>query len=318
MKRKIVFGFAIIILFILAIHLTNAQTSRSKKEISVNGGAENGGFTYKEDGTIELGEGFVAHGFFDGNGNLLEDLSLYVPVNGLMKGTVTLQQNREKTNYMLMALSDYEQQEFQVDGVNYQNYMFTLAGDTAIQINLALEIEENAKEVIFMIVEEPYYMELSYENAAASRHYYACRLRLADRSADIVYDKQYEEMEFISNYMFELTESHEDIRMLTSSKSGGTAKLALGSQNEEDMDYAIIAFTGWKQCPLWDEKMVQYVRVPAGKNIYYTLQLPEVEEDTPYQIFGFQNPYAQEKDSYLEMATLRTILKTETEERGKE
>lgn len=55
--------------------------------------------------------------------------------------------------------------------------------------------------------------------------------------------------------------------------------------------------------------MVQYVKVPAGKNIYYRVPIPEVKQETPYQIWGFEYPEENKLYSSLNRATLRTVIK---------
>lgn len=310
MNKRIILLFVIILFLIISVCFTGNKTELSKEGIAVNGGPEAGGFIYRPDGTIELGEGLVAHGFFDVSGKLVKEGNLYLPVDGVVKGTVNLQQNREETNYMLIVLIDYRQHTFLIDGNRYQNYPFTLSGNTEINIDIEVELEgKSARELVFMIVEEPENMKLSYENASASRNYYASRIQLNEEDVELNYSVQYREMPFVSNYMFELAKSHKSVKMLLNSKGGDWVELALGGQNEKDMKYAIIAFAGWKQCPIWKNEMLQYVSVPAGRNIYFSIQLPEVDEDTPYQIFGFENPYAIDSESKINTATLRTILK---------
>lgn len=249
-----------------------------KQDIKVNGGAENGGLTYKADGSIELGEGFVSYGFYSTDGKLV----------------------------------DYLQYPFQADEKIDDKYLFTLKGSSGASIDVEIYLrKQDAREITFLIVEEPYHMNLTNNNILASRSIHTTRVQLTQDKTDIEFDDTYHEMQPLSHPMFELSKSHEDVRMTPECTSGETIELMMGGSENEDMEYAIAAFSNWEQVPLWNNEMVQFVKIPAGKNIYYEIPLPEVEENTPYQIIEFEWPFTKQEFGTISCATLRTIIKKE-------
>lgn len=312
MKKKI--KITVFLMTCIAIILSGfiVYNKTKKQDIKVNGGAENGGLTYKADGSIELGEGFVSYGFYSTDGKLVEHDDLYSLTNGIFNGTYKFNQNREESNYMLIVLVDYLQYPFQADEKIDDKYLFTLTGSSGASIDVEIDLrKQDAREITFLIVEEPYHMNLTNNNILASRSIYTTRVQLTQDKTDIEFDDTYHEMQPLSHPMFELSKSHKDVRMTPECISGETIELMMGGSENEDMEYAVAAFSNWEQVPLWNNEMVQFVKIPAGKNIYYEIPLPEVEEDTPYQIIEFEWPFTKQEFGTFGKATLRTIIKKE-------
>lgn len=92
-------------------------------------------------------------------------------------------------HYLLIAMVDFTQQVFRVDGKGYESYLFTLSGDTKTEIRVEMDVEEKAKEATFMIVEEPDFLDITYENAPTSAQFYAFRIPLSEDIIEtMVYD----------------------------------------------------------------------------------------------------------------------------------
>lgn len=74
------------------------------------------GTVVNPDGTMELAMGSYSHALYDTSGNLVQNGDILSVQNDRISGTVSFQQNspREKTEYALIVLVDYEKKSFSV------------------------------------------------------------------------------------------------------------------------------------------------------------------------------------------------------------
>jgi len=90
------------------------------------------------------------------------------------------------------------------------------------------------------------------------------------------------------------------------SKSKEDAYLHVGNLDNSKIDYAVVAFTDWKQTPLLNDKYVNYIDVSPNEREVYKFSFPTVDDEINYQIIAFKNPYKTSNE--MAYGTMRTVL----------
>lgn len=315
-KKTYIVLLVVLLLFCGLTYFLLSNKTTNKKNGLVNGGPENaGGFSYNSDGTVTLGPDLVANGFRDYETKKNVDQgSVLKTVNGKIKGQVTLQQNVTGTShYLLILMVDFVQQNFTVNNSSYSSYPFSLEGAAKERIDIELDLPNpTAQEFEYLIFEEPDITELSIANAKEwskqlnTRSFYSWRLYLDKKpdSMSLSYDSSYHKMEGKANQTAQLTKSYKSIAIMSSCEEHKNFDLVLGNMTKADTSFALIAFLGWRQIPIKGNNMVTYIKLPDSDEIYYSMEAPAVEKNTPYQVLSFVIPYNQDPG----FSTLRTII----------
>ena len=205
-------------------------------------------FNYNEDGTVTLGPGMVANGFYDIlTHKIIDNGSLYKIENGKLYGTVSFRQNiEEKRNYMLIIMIDYIQHDFIVKNKNISSYSFSLQGEDEKLINIEIEnLDENNHEFSYFIIPEPDIDNLSINNESewnkllmTSNIYW---WRLLFNSNTIIdktkFDNSYFEMDSQIMYGMQLTKKHQKVAAMPKCISMEDTELVLSNINNYDMEY---------------------------------------------------------------------------------
>lgn len=269
------------------------------------------------DGTMKLAVGSCSYGLYDTLGNLVQSGDTLPVKNDLISGTVSFRQNilKEKTEYLLMILVDYEKKCFSVGGQTYSDYSFTLAGEDSIDIDIELAFPENAKILTYLIVYEPQLTDLTFESEGreeflATRNFYTISCYLSEYPYD---ETDYEFCDDLNaiNYnsagIFMTKDLAEEIVMPTCG-SGEDIKILLGNTTDDEKTYVMLAFLDWEQSPIEGEPYKLF-KLAANKSYYYNLTVPEVNEASPYQIFLLENPFHHFMGDWS-LGTFRTIINT--------
>jgi hypothetical protein len=307
--------FLICIIFILFYKGLNAS-SVEKNTI------EDGKFTYNDDGSVTLGLGMVANGFHDLDGKINDIGSLLKPTNNIIQGQVSYKQNiNDKRNYLLIIMIDYLQHEFIVDDTVYSSYPFSLEGNDEIRINVAVEnIDAEAHEYSYFIIPEPDINVLSIDNSnewnkllmTSSINWWRLLLDDSEKIEKVEYNEAVINLETQNNYGILLSNNHQEAAAMPSCKSMDEVELIMSNTNNYVVDYALIAFLGWEQVPISKTDMTDYISIPSQSTIYMKLKVPNVEENTPYQIFAIPRPFSNDiRLANPPSTTLRTIISPE-------
>lgn len=283
---------------------------------------EEHGPIYHEDGTVELGIGYTAFGFYDlKTGNIIDNGSLYIPKDNKITGAVSFQQNfEEKRNYLLITMIDYVQQNFNINGKSYKNYHFSLLGEA--EINLDIEIENlhiNAKEFTYLIIPEPDANKFinnegfDWDVMFSTRASLIYRISLQENYETLI-DNFDTDFELISEPTalsgFELTKSHKEKIPVVGAKSGDKVELVLLNENANEETYMLIGFLGWEQVAFEDGSKIKLIKLPEDSSIYYTLKLPDTPHEKVFQLFALEKPYVtlQNDNIYQGRTTFRVLL----------
>lgn len=307
------------------------ESDASRNSVLQEGEDVSQGVSYHEDGTITLPEGSIACGFYHTEtGEIYDEGTVYEINDGKIKGRVSFQQNYPETrHYLFIAMIDYVQQEFVMEGKTYTEYAFELTGETETNFNIELHVPDTVvHEFSYIIFPKPeekefirdgIYQEVAFElqrnyvyrlnlsNTSESR---AAKAPEGDNTIEIV---DITEAEIPDGFV--LSPKHDatkyEIKTVVEGSSGETYELVIGNEDgEEEKEYAIVAFLNWEQIPLLDGKEVGYVKVPAGKQYMILITLPEVERESVYQICAFRDPYGKLTRENLgrDESTLRVLV----------
>lgn len=312
--------FVITIVFIFCIILASIIIYFfNSKKVKVQNSNSDQDFTYNNDGTVTLGSGMLANGFYDINTNkIINSGSLLEPSNGKIQGQVSFKQNiSEKRNYLLIIMIDYKQHDFIVNNSVYNTFPFSLKGEDGLRINVEItNIKSDEHEFSYLIIPEPDITKLSIDNSnewnklLMTSNIYWWRLLLNDLNKNnLEYDKSYVKMDSQTNFGIQLTKSHESVTAMPSCTSMDDVELILSNINNYDMEYVLIAFLNWKQSPFTVNDMMKLIDIPSKSTIYFKLKIPNVKKDTPYQIIAIPKPFSNNLKSMTPpISTLRTVV----------
>lgn len=321
LKNKIpilVIIISIICIFFGVIYLN----SISNKEVTVLDDSNNeNNFTYNDDGTVTLGSGMVANGFYDNTTNkIIDSGSLFQPVNGVIQGQVSFKQNiSEKRNYLLIIMIDYKQKDFIVNDMPYTTFPFSLEGEDSIRINVEItNLSANAHEFSYLIIPEPDITELSISDSnewnklLMTSSLYGWRLLLNNSKKQIKpteFDESYIKIDSQINYGIQLTKKYQEVTAMPSCSSMEDIELILSNTTDYDLEYVLVAFLDWKQTSIGVNDIPKFIKIPPQTNIYFKVTVPYVGKDTPYQIYAIPMPFSNDlKNIIPPFGTLRTIV----------
>lgn len=297
--------------------------SRDQKEIAYTS-AE--GDIYYTDGTLKLAEGGVNWRLDDLDNNFYNGDKTGDIVDGTFSAVLKYQQNLPGIcEYVFILMVDFRQVEFEVDGVSYRNYRFSLEGEDECQIEFKLtDLPEDAHEMEYLIFYDPDCMDLSFtdkgeENISKTENVYAGGLTFTSSNGHP------DGLKYIKGKQFPLGEDEyfdgaslyrykDPTYILPEAESGEKVYFFIGSYDEEEADYTAVAFCNWEQTDILPGEKNFYTKVPAYEMDYYELNLPEVEKDSPYQIVVFNRPF--EDTAYYGISsspTTRTIIRQKSE-----
>ena len=265
------------------------------------------GFQLNDNGTVTLGNGYVAHGFYTKDGKLINSGDDVICEDGYIRGWIEFQQNITETmEYGLIIMTDFVQKKFAVEGKQYNCYRFSLPGNGNVRIAVEIPVEDKAYEMEYLIVPEPdaknYSMnsESEWNNFNVTKDVRTSSYRIIDGGTESkrvppvfekIETKKLEELAFEGNTGFELVKSSKDLRVFDSAKCGSRACLCLGGMRKEVEAYAVVAFCDWKQTEFSKGEFVRcYTSVPDG-NYYEEINFPTIKKDCVYQMFAFEMPF---------------------------
>lgn len=321
-KKKIT--ICVFLIFTLMIGIAGYLVySRDQKEIAYTTAD---GCIYYTDGTMKPGEGVVNRRLDDLDHNIYNSDRTGDIVDGTFSAILKHQQNLPGIcEYVFILMVDFKQVEFEVEGVSYRNYRFSLEGEDECQIKFKLtDLPEDAHEMEYLIFYDPDCMDLSFteegeENISKTEIVYAGGLTFTSSSGHP------DDLKYIKGKQFPLGEDEyfdgaslyrykDPSYILPEAVSGEKVYFFIGSYDEEEAEYSTVAFCNWEQTNLFPGEESFYTKIPAYEMDYYEFNLPEVEKDSPYQIVVFNRPY--EDTAYYSISsssTTRTIIRQKSE-----
>ena len=306
----------------LLVSLSGCSKSEEKitaeEQISVQAGEVitlPDGTAANPDGTMNLALGSYSYSLHDTSGNSVQNGDILSVENDLISGTVSFRQNspKEKTEYALIVLVDYEKKRFSVGGQMYSEYLFTLASEDSIDIDIELALPDHAKILTYLIVYEPQLTDLTFEKEGQGEFLETCYFYTASCYLD---EYQYNETDYdfcddLNVYSDNragifMTKDLTEMMVMPTCNSGDDVKIQLGNSHNYETTYIMLAFLDWEQSPI-EREPYKLFKLAASKSYYYDLTVPDVKDASPYQIFVLENPFHPSLRD-IPSGTLRTIV----------
>ncbi|GGE68914.1 hypothetical protein [Priestia taiwanensis] len=219
----------------------------------------------------------------------------------------------DEREYKLIALHDFRQSPFEVEGQTYQSYDFLAKADDTVDIDFIDTLQDNTKEVSYLIIKQPHVLLEKFESEAVSLgNLLSLRYPIEDRNTpteNSLLPFLISTKEPIASVF--LSEQAEELTALMTAKSGQEVYLTIGNPGNESVQYALIAFLDWQQVPVINNEVVNYVTVEPGEKKIYKLTLPRVSTKTNYQVVALPDPYKVSNSNYSSQsveASLRTVI----------
>ena len=322
MKNKITSQIQIAVLLIFMILLETTAFYLDSQDNQKNIVAAAGIGIPDEQGTVS-GGGF-SYGLYNFENKLYDNSdNLAAITDGTFSAVYSFEQEELSgiRDYILIIMVDFKQTEFEVNGKTYRNYRFSLEDESKCEIEFKLSnLPEDAYEMQYLVFFDPDCTNLSFsdegwDNIMNTNDVCINRLRFSSSK------KPSDNLRYIEGTQMTLEEDQSydgvsisryksNITILAKAESGKKVYLFIGNYHEEDTDFTAVAFCNWEQVNILPEEDNFYVKLPPHTPNYYEFYLPKVQEDSPYQIVTFDQPFGNEEypDS---SASDRTIIKGE-------
>ena len=317
-SRKIFLAILGILLFFLSGCSKSEGKTTTEEQTSVQEGEVitlPDGTIVNPDGTMNLAFGSYSYGLRDTLGNRVQNGDILFVENDTISATVSFQQNspKEKTEYALIVLVDYEKKSFSVGGQTYSEYLFTLASEDSIAIDIELALPNHAKILTYLIVYEPQLADLTFEKEGQgdfleTSYFYTTSCFLDEYQYD---ETEYEFCDDLNAYSHNragifMTKDLDEMMVMPTCNSCDDVIVQMGNSHNYDTTYIMLAFLDWEQSPI-DGENYKLFKLAANESYYYNLTVPEVKESSPYQIFLLEAPFHPSLRN-IPSGTLRTII----------
>lgn len=259
---------------------------------------------------VEENSNVVSYGLYDSDGNIINASDkLTCPKNNQLNNTLSFSHFfKNGGDYGLIILADFKQTEFQVNNDNYKLYPFKIQPNSSININITVPIENNTKEISYIIVKKPNFFmrDENLKTATFLREVIVLRYNFEDSNGSLQIDTKYKKglktySKATSTGIF--TSNVPDLsKIIFNTESNKDAYIRVGNETQVDLDFALIAFKDWEQIPLLDNELINYVKSSDGETQVYNLRFPEVKKLSNYQVIAFPKPYNYSNDNNIEVA----------------
>ncbi|MEG0578065.1 MAG: hypothetical protein RSE41_07060 [Clostridia bacterium] len=238
---------------------------------------------------------YISYGFLDSDGNILSngsklDLKFKEKINHTLDLDQVIEENRE---YLLIALVDFKQVMFKVDGKYYSCYKFNTSKSDHIEFNLEIDIPKKSKELDYILIRKPYYMphKKNIESLLPLQTVLPIRFKINDLNDEIKYEKMLRTYTEGPSDNIWISNKENNFDLLYETNENDDIFLTLGNDGNEVIDYAVVLFNNWEQVEFNDGDMTKFLKVNPKEKQSLKFNLPDVEEDTYFQAIAFPLPY---------------------------
>ena len=268
---------------------------------------------------LETNSNNIGIGMYDENNRIIDNGSTLEVSNGIIHSRLSLTHSiNNKREYKIIALNNFIQTPFKVNGEQYTSYDLQTNANETIDINISHTTNENTKEVDYLFIKKPNFFLEEFKPEAIGSLQQIMGLRYNLNTDIMDFEMLKKDSLPPSSILNEgpidnvfISEKEDELNALMVSKSGQDIYLTVGNPSNNYLQYAVIAFLDWEQVPFSDNQFIIYVGVQPGEKKVYKLQLPFVKTKTNYQIIAFPNPYEVSKSNYPSQsieASIRTVI----------
>lgn len=256
---------------------------------------------------------FIGVGVFDYKGNIIDNGSNLDIKNGEpLHHTIDLEQNIDNDmEYLLIAMVDFNQVPFKVEGKSYNAYPFKVGKIGRAIIDLEINIPDMGSELDYIILKNTSYIpnENNVDENIAMRNIFTSRFSLSNSANDIKYENNiiskkegpYDYV-WVSNQADKLTPIYEV-------DENSKLYMSLGNETTSNMDFAVVLFSNWKQINI-EQSHVKYFNIKSEEKQVFEFSLPDIKEGEVLQLIAFPMPYKvdlNESNSQVSSGSLRFV-----------
>ncbi|KZE68048.1 hypothetical protein AWM68_17375 [Fictibacillus phosphorivorans] len=248
----------------------------------------------------------IAYGLKNTKGEHIDNGSNIIPHNNIISVNVSIDHNLdENREYGLIVLEDFKQVPFKIENKQeFTKYFFNMSPNTSKYIKVTLPVNSNAREVIFLLIKKPNYKlkELDINRAVILEEVLSMRYSINQAAKDTDNVKEKEPDSIITDGLNEnmfVTKHKEKLQAVFVEKEGNELTFSVGNDTELPMRYAIVALRDWEQNTIIKDQDVIYTTVPSGVRHIFNFNLPNVDNDTNFQLIALPFPYEVSKENYI-------------------
>ncbi|WP_221569301.1 hypothetical protein [Alkalihalobacillus sp. TS-13] len=307
-KSKILIIISIIFLCTIPAILYFSNVTTEKKDSMV--------FSSQQRPGVSENSNKITYGLYSTDGELIDNGSTLDPINGQINKVISLSHFINETReYSLIILSNFKQVPFKIKGEEYLNYTFKMKPNSTINLNTIVNVGQDTKELDYLLIKKPNYLvkDRDIKKASILQEVIAMRFSITN-SIKTRFDSENPLKEYSNgpnDYIF-ISKSMDKLGVVYKAKPDQKLYLSVGNVNkDEKKEFALVAFLGWKQVPLIDNKKVNYISVDPGKRKIYSLDLPKSDKAKNYQVISIPSPYNVSQTNYssqMVYGSIRTII----------
>ncbi|MDY7043706.1 hypothetical protein RVS70_05755 [Virgibacillus sp. M23] len=248
----------------------------------------------------------VAYGIKDTHGNII-DTGTEIPLENNSASIIfSLDHNiDEEREYMLLVFQDYKLSDYFVENSKEKtnNYKFNMNPNSTKEFNLSIDIDKSSQELSLVVIRKPAYQleEMDFNRANILGETLSGRYTVNDKTniskhreiietkPDLILeDGTYDDLAIYNNI--------ERMKVAMTGTVGEELSLSVGNSWGEDITYAIIALTDWKQDVIIGDKEVIFTTVKNESRNVFNFQLPNKEAN--FQFISFPFAYQVSENNY--------------------
>lgn len=257
---------------------------------------------------------YVALGIYDSNDNLIDNGSnLGIKNNTRLFHTIDIEQNLEKDReYLLIAMIDFKQVSFNIEGKTYNNYKFKVDKSGKIAFNLEIDIPDKSKELDYIIMKEPDYVpnKENYKDSIPLQYIMTSRFNLDDFPYTINYEDNVT-CSYEGPYDdIWISDKKEELSAVYKITKGSQLYMTIGNDRNYDLEFAVVLFSNWNQINI-DDDIIKYFKVNSGEKKTFEFKIPDIESNKIIQSIAFPRPYkvnSNDRDSTTSSGSFRFIV----------
>lgn len=260
----------------------------------------------------ELLPGQIAFGIYSKDNKIIDSGSLIKDkkITHRLQLSQDLSQSRE---YLILVLLDYIQTEFKVNNEIYSKYKVSLDKEDTIDVSINMNIPEDAKELCYVIIKKPNYMQIKrdIQKSCILQEFMTLRYSLNTKEKYIDIEKNFKKVDKgpVSNLF--LSESAVTLKPVISCAEQSKKELVIGNTSDNPIKYSVIQFLDWNQTPFQDKETIKFFEVNPNSKVSYSVDMPAVTKDSVLQYLAFPYPYNTNRDNFYStfgVGTFRTTL----------
>lgn len=250
----------------------------------------------------------LSFGLYDPNGNIHSDGVLDVVDESIKKIFSMSNYYSDKKDFKLIILIDFTPKDFQIDGLYYDDYDFSLDVNASIQIPLDIHIPDGTEEISFIVFEEPYADIDSIHTAISLQELNYLRFKIESsksifKSNSVTLQPIHKTTEGPFEAIF-LSDSSDSLTLMLHAKGKSQAYLHVSNPTSDRLHYVIVAVADWNEVPIRGN-VKNFLSVEPNNRNVYKLEFPNFSEtNTPYQVLAF--PYTHSSNDRLNQAIFTT------------